>query len=74
MLESPVFSILQQNKNEKLKVFTLNNKIYRGILEDFDMSANVCLRDGYEKIGDNEETFVGEVLVNGSSIAFFDIL
>jgi small nuclear ribonucleoprotein (snRNP)-like protein len=72
-MESPALSMLQKNMHSMVRIITLNNKTYRGVLHSLDMNVNVHLKDGYEKTGEGSESYVGEVLVSGGSIAFFDM-
>jgi small nuclear ribonucleoprotein (snRNP)-like protein len=73
-MESPALDMLRKSMHSKVRIVTLNNKTYRGILHNFDMSVNVHLKEGYERVGDGDENYIGEVLVSGGSIACFDIL
>lgn len=73
-MESPALEVLKKSKSKHVRIITLNNKIYKGVLEGFDIHVNTQLRDGYLQVDGKDETYVGEVLINGGTIACFDIL
>ncbi|KAH9410949.1 hypothetical protein HK407_09g13620 [Ordospora pajunii] len=73
-MEFQALDVLKNSRNGYVKVMTLNNKMYRGILESFDMHVNTYLKEGYIKTEGSEEMYVGDVLINGVTIAFFDIV
>ncbi|KAM0671193.1 putative small nuclear ribonucleoprotein [Ordospora colligata] len=73
-MEFQALDVLKNSRNKYVKVMTLNNKMYRGMLESFDMHVNTYLKEGYIEAEGSEEVFVGDVLINGGTIAFFDIM
>lgn len=73
-MESAAFEVLQKARNKQVRVLTLNSKTYRGVLENFDMNVNTHLRDSYVKSDEDEEMYVGEVLINGGAVACIDII
>lgn len=73
-MESPALEMLKKAKNRSVRVVTLNSKVYRGVLEDFDMHVNIHMRNGYVKADDGDELYVGEVLINGGTVACVDIV
>lgn len=72
-MESPAFETLKKAKNKNIRIITLNSKIYRGVLENFDMYVNIHLKDSYVKPDEASESYIGEVLINGGTVACIDI-
>ncbi|AFM98711.1 putative small nuclear ribonucleoprotein [Encephalitozoon hellem] len=73
-MELPALEILKKNRSKSVRIITLNNKTYRGVLENFDMHVNTHLKDSYLQADGEEEIYIGEVLINGGTIACFDIM
>ena len=73
-MESPALEVLKKSRNKRVRIITLSNKVYRGVLEGFDMHVNTRLRDGHLQTDEGHESYVGDVLINGGTIACFDIV
>ncbi|ADM11942.1 putative Sm-like small nuclear ribonucleoprotein [Encephalitozoon intestinalis ATCC 50506] len=73
-MELPALEILKKNRNKCVRIITLSSKTYRGVLENFDMHVNTHLKESYLQIDGESETYIGEVLINGGTIACFDII
>ncbi|CAD26319.1 PUTATIVE SM-LIKE SMALL NUCLEAR RIBONUCLEOPROTEIN [Encephalitozoon cuniculi GB-M1] len=74
-MELPALEVLKRSRNKCVRIVTLNNKTYRGVLENFDMHVNTHLKDSYLQMDEKgEEIYIGEVLINGGTIACFDIV
>lgn len=73
-MDSPAFEVLKKAKSKCVRVITLNNKVYRGILEGFDIHVNMHLKDTYVQPDEDKESYIGEVLINGGTVSCVDIV
>ncbi|WUR02480.1 putative SM-like small nuclear ribonucleoprotein [Vairimorpha necatrix] len=66
MIKSPLLHLKDQIGRNVI-IYTFNNKKISGILSGVDVYVNVHLREA------REEQYLGDVIINGSNVLFFDL-
>lgn len=67
------FEILKENVNKNVRLLMRKEKVYSGLLKEFDEHGNLYLENIYEIDDDGCSLFVGSAVINGGSIAMIDI-
>jgi U6 snRNA-associated Sm-like protein LSm5 len=65
--------VLNQSINKKIKLIMRKDKVYIGVLREFDVHVNMYLDDMYELNESGTMSYVGPALLNGGTIAMVDI-
>lgn len=64
--------ILNENINKKVKLHMRKDKMYTGILKEFDEHGNIYMEDVYEINEGNCSVSIGNSVINGGTVAMID--
>ncbi|TBU07384.1 hypothetical protein CWI39_0326p0010 [Hamiltosporidium magnivora] len=65
--------VFQSAIKKRIRLIMRKDKIYEGILEDYDVHINVYLTDATEISDSGCSIYLGSTIINGGSIALIDI-